>query len=173
MIAIAAFALIFAACGNQNTNTGSKGNETPAEVTYEQMTIEKYGVTFDLPQGMRRTDDPSNEDGGIWTFVPENDNDFPIYATVQVGVYETMFGTYDDERIQNDFDEYVPEEAVKQLDLENKEYTYSVDSDIKEFHRVIFRDNQQLNVLVAYTDRWEPKLGGDVCDHILSSAKFN
>lgn len=175
MIAVAAFALMFAACGNSgsNTKTETKGNETPAEVAYEQLTIEKYGVTFDILKGMRRTDDPSNDNGGVWTLVPEDDNDFPIYATVQVGVYETMFGTYDDERIQEEFDNDIPEEAEKKLDLEKKEYTYSVDGEIKEFHRVIFKDNQQINVLVAYTDRWEPQLGGDVRDHILNSAKFN
>jgi len=27
--------------------------------------------------------------------------------------------------------------------------------------------------MVAYTERWAPKLGGEVCDHILNSAKFN
>jgi len=175
MIAFAAFALMFAACGNSSSNAKSetKGNEASSEVAYEQLTIEKYGVTFDVLKGMRRTDDPANDNGGVWTLVPEDDNDFPIYATVQVGVYETMFGTYDDERIQEEFDNDIPEEAEKTLDLEKKEYTYTVDGEIKEFHRVIFKDNQQINVLVAYTDRWEPQLGGEVRDHILSSAKFN
>ncbi|MBQ6305826.1 MAG: hypothetical protein IJK78_04610 [Bacteroidales bacterium] len=172
MIAIAALALVFAACGNKgsNTNSGSKGNDTPA---YEQITVEKYGVTFDILKGMRRTDDPAGDNGGVWTLVPKNDSDFPIYATVQVGVYESWFGPYDDERIQREFNEDIPAEAEKKLDLEKKEYTYSVAGEISEFHRVIFRDNQSINVMVAYTDRWEPKLGGEVRDHILNSAKFN
>ena len=175
LIAIVAFVLTFVACGNKgtNSNSGAKGDEAPAKVAYEQINVEKYGVTFDILKGMRRTDNPDNDNGGIWTLVPENDNDFPIYATVQAGVYETMFGTYDDERIQDRFDNDIPEEAEKKLDLEKKEYTYSIDGEIKEFHRVIFKDNQQIEIMVAYTDRWAPKLGGEVCDHILNSAKFN
>ena len=179
LIAIAVIAMAFTSCGNSGSNTnansdsGKKSNDAPAEVAYEQINIEKYGVTFDILKGMRRTDDPSDDNGGVWTLVPENDDDFPIYATVQVGVYESWLGDYDDLRIQSEFDEDLPEEAVKKLDLEKKEYTYSIDGDIKEFHRVIFKDNKQINVLVAYTDRWEPQLGGEVRDHILNAAKFN
>lgn len=173
MIVMAAMLLAFAACGNKGSNTNSDKKNNATEVAYEQFNIEKYGVTFDLLKGMRRTDDPAGDNGGAWTLVPKNDNDFPIYASVQIGVYESWFGPYDDERIQREFNEDIPEEAVKNLDLEKKEYTYSIDGDIKEFHRVIFKDNQQINVLVSYTDRWEPKLGGEVRDHILNSAKFN
>lgn len=175
MIAIAALAMTISSCGNKggNNNSTPKTNEASNEVAYEQFTIEKYGVTFDIPKGMRRTDDPSSDNGGCWTFVPEKDDDFPIYASVEIGVYESWLGPYDDERIKREFDEDVPEEAEKQLDMEKKEYTYSVGESIKEFHRVIFKDNQQINVMVAYTDRWEPKLGGEIRDHILNSAKFN
>ena len=175
MIAVTVLAMTITACGGKGTNTNSntKNDETPAEVAYEQISIEKYGVTFDLLKGMRRTDSSDNDNGGVWTLVPENDSDFPIYATVQVGVYESWLGPYDDERIQREFDEDIPAEAEKKLDLDKKEYTYSVGGEIKEFHRVIFKDNQQISVLVAFTDRWEPKLGGEVCQHILNSAKFN
>lgn len=187
MIAIAATVMVFAACGNNGSNaksdkksndtiaevTPKQNNDAPAEVAYEQFTIEKYNVTFDILKGMRRTDDPSSDNGGAWTLVPENDNDSPINAAVQIGVYESWFGDYDDERIQRAFDEDIPEEAEKKLDLEKKEYSYSVGEEYKEFHRVIFKDNLQIEVLVVYTDRWEPKLGGEVRDHILNSAKFN
>lgn len=177
MILLVAMAMTFAACGNKGSKTNSdaekKSNDAPAEVAYEQITVEKYGVTFDILKGMRRTDNPVSDNGGVWTLVPENDSDFAVYATVQAGVYESWFGDYDDERIQREFDEDIPAEAEKNLDLEKKEYTYSIDGDVKEFHRVIFKGNQQINIMVAYTDRWEPKLGGEVRDHILSSAKFN
>ena len=180
MIAVAALALAFASCGNEGSNNNTttpipaaKSEEAPAKVAYEQITVEKYGVTFDILKGMRRTDNPASDDGGVWTLVPEDDNDFPIYATVQAGVYESMLGPYDDERIQREFDEDIPAEAEKKLDLEKKEYTYSVAGEISEFHRVIFKDNKQINIMVAYTERWAPQLGGEVRDHILNSAKFN
>lgn len=177
VLVIAALAMSFAACGTQggsNTNntTEEPKNEAPAEVAYEQITIEQYGVTFDILKGMRRTDNPASDNGGSWTLVPEDDDDFPIYATVQCSVYESFLGTFDDERIQSEFDNEIPKEAEKKLDLEKKEYTYSVGENIKEFHHVYFKDNQQINILVAYTDRWEPKLGGEVRDHILNSVKF-
>lgn len=181
LIAIAVIAMAFTSCGNNasntNTNTNSdaekKSNDAPAEVAYEQISIEKYGVTFDILKGMRRTDDPSTSDnGGVWTLVPEDDNDFPIYATVQCSVYESFLGDFDDERIQKDFENEIPEEAEKTLNLEKKEYTYSVGEDLKEFHHVYYKGNQQISILVAYTDRWEPKLGGEVRDHILNSVKF-
>ena len=179
MIAIATFAMILAACGNggSNTNSDTKSNaenkEAPTEVAYEQFAVEKYGVTIDVPKGMRRTDNPVMDNGACWTLVPENDNDFPIYAAMDLGVYESFLGDYTDERIQREFDEDIPEEAEKHLDLAKKEYTYSVGEDIKEFHRVIFNGNKSINVTVSYTDRWEPQLGGEVRDHIMNSVKFN
>ena len=180
--ATVAVTLLLASCGNKSTNNAATEGETeteaaPAEVAYETFTVEKYNASFELPQGMRRTDDPVMDNGGCWTMVPEDDNDFPIYAAVDFGVYETMFGEYDDERIQREFDEDIPEEAVKTLDLEKKEYTYYVPSEdedgINEYHRVVFKGNQSLNVTVSFTGRWADKLGGDICDHILQSAKFN
>ena len=178
MIVIAAFALAFASCGNTNssTNTNSdankKTNEAPAKVTYETFTVEKYGASFELPKGMRRTDNPKMDNGGAWTFVPESEM-FAVNAAVDFGVYESIFGDYDDERIQREFNEDIPEEAVKKLDLEKKEYTYSVGEEYKEFHRVLFKGNQSIHVIVVYTDEYASKLGGEVRDHILNSAKFN
>lgn len=170
--------LLLASCGNQSTNNASAEGEeadAPAEVAYETFTAEKYNASFELPQGMRRTDDPVMDNGGCWTMVPEDDNDFPIYAGVDFGVYETLFGDYDDERIQREFDEDIPEEAEKTLDLEKKEYTYAIPSEegISEYHRVVFKGNKSINVTVAYTPRWADKLGGEIRDHILQSAKFN
>ena len=75
------------------------------------------------------------------------------------------------------FDEDIPVEAEKTLDLEKKEYTYRVmsteEDGINEIHRVFFKGNQSVNVTVSYTKRWESKIGGEVCDHIMNSAKFN
>ena len=176
LIAIAVIAMTFISCGNSASNTNSdaekKSDDAPAEVAYEQINIEKYGVTFDILKGMRRTDNPASDNGGAWTLVPEDDSDFPIYATVQCSVYESILGDFDAERIQSDFDNEIPEEAEKSLDLEKKEYTYSVGEDLKEFHHVYYKGNQQISILVAYTDRWEPQLGGEVRDHILNSVKF-
>lgn len=176
MIAIVAVAMAFAACGNQGSNTdGGKGkNETKADgkVAYETFTVEKYGASFDLPKGMRRTDNPQMGDGGVWTFVPE-DYFFAVDAAVEFGVHESMWGEYDDEKIQREFDEDIPAEAVKKLDLAKKEYTYSVGEDIKEVHRVVFKGDKYIHVMVSYTDEYASKLGGEVCDHILNSAKFN
>ena len=173
--------LLLASCGNKSTNNAAEGEgeaeATPAEVAYETFTVEKYNASFELPQGMRRTVDPVMDNGGCWTLVPEDDNDWPIYAAVDFGVYESSWGDYDDERIQREFDEDIPEEAEKTLDLEKKEYTYSVlsteEDGINEFHRVLFKGNQSINVTISYTKRWEDKLGGDIRDHILKSAKFN
>ena len=181
--AVAAMLLV-ASCGNKsaNANGGAESGDSvetattaaAAEVAYEQFKVEKFNVTADVPKGLRRTDNPVMDNGANFTMVPEDDDDFPIYAAVQIGVYESMFGNYDDARIKKDFEESVPKEAVKNLDLENKEYTYSLESEtINEYHRVVFKDNKYISVLVSYTKRWEDKLGGEVRDHILNSAKFN
>ena len=186
-IAAVATMLLVASCGNKNfkadtedkeksseANTEATANaETEEKAAYELFTVEKYGVTVDVLKGLRRTDNPVMDNGACWTLVPEDDDDFPIYAAVQLSVYESYLGDYTDERIKEEFEKYVPEEAQKQLDLEKKEYSYWVDGNIKEYHRAVFKDNKQLDVMVSYTDRWEKKLGGDVRDHILNSAKFN
>ena len=140
----------------------------------EPANLEQYGASFELLKGMRRTDEPRSETGGCWTLVPEGDSDFPIYAAVDFGVYESKYEDYTDEKIQKEFDEYLPAEAEKKLDLEKKEYTYSIPSDIvSEYHRVIFKGNKQITVTVSYSPKWEKQLGGEVRDHILNSAKFN
>ena len=185
-IAAVAAMLLVASCGNKTANADSETKEASdgtteattsakaqEKTTYEQFTVEKYGVTVDVPTGMRRTDDPVMDNGACWTLVPEDDDDFPIYAAMAIGVYESFYGEYTDERIKEEFENDIPEEAEKQLDLEKKEYTYSVGDNIKEFHRVVFKGNRQLNVTISYTDRWEKQLGGDVRDHIMHSAKFN
>ena len=185
-IAAVAAMLLVASCGNKTANADSETKEASdgtteattsakaqEKTTYEQFTVEKYGVTVDVPTGMRRTDDPVIDNGACWTLVPEDDDDFPIYAAMAIGVYESFYGEYTDERIKEEFENDIPEEAEKQLDLEKKEYTYSVGDNIKEFHRVVFKGNRQLNVTISYTDRWEKQLGGDVRDHIMNSAKFN
>lgn len=178
--------LLAASCGNKTTKADTEEKEasdgtTEATATakaeektaYEQFTVEKYGVTVDVLKGMRRTDNPVMDNGACWTLVPEDDNDFPIYAAMALGVYESYYGDYTDERIKEEFEKDIPEEAEKQLDLEKKEYTYWIDGSIKEFHRVVFKGNRQLNVTISYTDRWEKQLGGDVRDYIMNSAKFN
>lgn len=185
-IAAVAAMLLVASCGNKTANADSETKEASdgtteattsakaqEKTTYEQFTVEKYGVTVDVPTGMRRTDDPVMDNGACWTLVPEDDDDFPIYAAMAIGVYESFYGEYTDERIKEEFENDIPEEAKKQLDLEKKEYTYSVGDNIKEFHRVVFKGNRQLNVTISYTDRWEKQLGSDVRDHIMNSAKFN
>ncbi|MBP5800299.1 MAG: hypothetical protein J6W43_10385 [Prevotella sp.] len=178
--AAVAVMLLMASCGNKGTGTNVEGakddakDEAKAEVAYEQFTVEKYGASFDLLKGMRRTDNPQTDNGGCWTLVPEDSNDFPISAAVEFGVYESMFGDYTEERIKKEFDEDIPQEAEKKLDLEKKEYTYSIPSDmISEYHRVIFNGNKSINITVAYSPDWEKQLGGEVRDHILNSAKFN
>ena len=175
MIVTVAISMTFAACGNQGSNANGGDNGKPkadGKVAYETFTVEKYGASFELPKGMRRTDDPQMDNGGAWTFVPESEM-FAIDAAVDFSVYESVFGDYDDERIQSEFDEDIPAEAVKKLDLEKKEYTYSVGEEYKEFHRVLFKGNQSIHVMVVYTDEYASKLGSEVCDHILNSAKFN
>lgn len=181
-VAMAAM-LLMASCGNKSNNANADAEGTTKEavateaVSYETFTVEKYNVSVEVPTGMRRTDDPVMDNGAIWTVVPEDDNDFPIYGSVSIGVYESMFGDYDNEKIQREFDEDIPEEAEKTLDLEKKEYTYRVmsteEDGINEIHRVFFKGNQSVNVTVSYTKRWESKIGGEVCDHIMNSAKFN
>ena len=88
MIVIVAMAMTFAACGNQGSSAdgGDKGkSQANGKVTYETFTVEKYGASFELPKGMRRTDDPKMDNGGAWTFVPESEM-FAINAAVDFGV---------------------------------------------------------------------------------------
>lgn len=181
-VALAAMLLV-TSCGNKNANTNAGAEaeaeaateaEAPAEVTFETFTVEKYGVTIDVPKGMRRTDDPVMDNGAIWSFVPEDDpDDFPIYAAMDVSVYESFYSDYTDEKIQEEFNS-IPEDATdKKLDLENKEYYYAIEGGtINEYHRVIFKGNQSATTIVSYTDKYAKKLGGEVRDRILNSLSF-
>lgn len=172
--AVVAATLFMASCGNQSTNNASaEGEAEAAEVAYETFKIEKYNASVDLVQGMRRTDDPQMDNGGLFTVVPEDADDFPVYGCVDASVYES-YEEYTDERIQNEFNN-IPEESVdKVIDLEKKEFSYTVPSEtISEYHRCIYRGNLSASVTVAYSETYAKQLGGEVCDHILKSLKFD
>jgi len=174
--AVVAAALFMASCGNQSANNSSAegGAEAEAaEVAYETFKIEKYNASVELVKGMRRTDDPQMDNGGLFTIVPEDADDFPIYGCVDASVYES-YEEYTDERIQNEFND-IPEESVDRvIDLEKKEFSYKVPGEtINEYHRNIFKGNLEASVLIAYSDTYAKQLGGDVCDHILKSLKFD
>lgn len=168
--------LLVASCGNKSANTTneSAGEEAvaPAEVTYESFDIETCAATCDVPQGMRRTDDPVMDNGGVWTFVPEESEDFPIDATVQFSVNETYFDDYTQEKVERYFNEDIPSDATSK-ELGDMEYTYSVESEfINEYHRVMYKGKLCADVTVAYTEKYADKLGGDIRDHILQSMKW-
>ena len=172
--AVVAATLFMASCGNQSTNNASaEGEAEAAEVAYETFKIEKYNASVDLVQGMRRTDDLQMDNGGLFTVVPEDADDFPVYGCVDASVYES-YEEYTDERIQNEFNN-IPEESVdKVIDLEKKEFSYTVPSEtISEYHRCIYRGNLSASVTVAYSEKYAKQLGGEVCDHILKSLKFD
>lgn len=175
--AVAALLLMASCGGNKGGNANAEAadeKEAAPEVAYEQFTVEKYNVSIDYVKGMRRTDDPVMDNGAIWTLVPEDGDDWPIFASLSIGVYEAYEGEYTDEKIQKAFDEDIPAEAEKKLDLEKKEYTYGIPSEtVSEYHRVFFKGNLEVNVTVSYSPKWEPQLGGEVRDHIMNSAKFN
>ncbi len=147
--------------------------EAPAEVAYEQFTFERHGVVLDVLKGMRLMDDPETDNMLSWTIVPENDDDPPFHAALTVGVLEVS-GDYDDRSIQENYD-MLTGVADKKIDLKKKEITYSYaggDEQPTEFRRIIFKGKKQVTIGIAYTKRWEKRLGGEVCDHILNSAKF-
>ncbi|MBQ7685628.1 MAG: hypothetical protein IJT28_00165 [Bacteroidaceae bacterium] len=172
--AVVAATLFMASCGNQSTNNASaEGEAEAAEVAYEIFKIEKYNASVDLVQGMRRTDDPQMDNGGLFTVVPEDADDFPVYGCVDASVYES-YEEYTDERIQNEFNN-IPEESVdKVIDLEKKEFSYTVPGEtISEYHRNIYKGNLEASVTVAYSETYAKQLGGEVCDHILKSLKFD
>jgi hypothetical protein len=183
--------LLVASCGNKSGNAEvAAATETAAEpetetlaetvdpaeptgeVAYESFTFERFGVSFDVLKGMTLKADPATEDFLSWTLVPETDQDMPFYASQTLNVTESMTGEYDKQKIQESFDNV--DYPDKKLDLGNNEFTYSIKGDeVNEFHRVLFKGKFQANFGVIYAPRWEKRLGGEICKHILSSAKFN
>ena len=182
LITIAAIAamLLVAGCAGKSASTTTETTTdeeaaAPVEVTYETYTVEKYGVSVDVPQGMHRTDDPVMDNGAIWSYVAEGSGDFPIDASMSVGVYETYFGDYTQEKVAQYFNEDIPEDATTK-ELGDMEYTYSVEGEgdfINEFHRVVYFGNKSIDVTVSYTAKYADKLGGDVREHIFQSLKWN
>lgn len=172
--ALAAMVLL-AGCGNKAANTSEGGADEPAatDVAYETFTVEKYGVSFEIPQGMHRTDNPVMDNGACFSMVPEGSGDMAIDAAVDIGVYESMFvDNYTQEKVEEDFNESVPEDATAKQ-LGDMEYTYAVEGEyINEYHRVVFNGNRSINITVSYDDKYVDKLGGDVREHIFQSLKY-
>ena len=180
MFSLAAVAamLLMASCGNKSANGTEAAADAEevaevAEVAYEHFKIEKYNASVDLVKGMRRTDDSQMDNGGLFTVVPEDADDFPIYGCVDASVYES-YEEYTDERIQSEFNS-IPEESVdKVIDLEKKEFSYAVPGEtISEYHRCIYKGNLSASVTVAYSEKYAKQLGGEICDHILQSLQFD
>ena len=176
--ALATMMLITSGCGNKSANATSETTtdeetaQATTEVAYETYTVEKYGVSVDVPEGMHRTDDPVMDNGAIWSFVTEDSGDLPIDASMSIGVYETNFGDYTQEKVEQRFNEDIPSDAT-QKELGDMEYTYSVEGEyINEYHRIVYFGNKSIDVNVAYTDQYADKMGGDVRDHIFASLKF-
>ena len=175
--AIAAMLFVAGCAGKSASTTTETTNDeeaaAPVEVTYETYTVEKYGVSVDVPQGMHRTDNPVMDNGGCWSMVPEDAGDLPIDAAVQFSVNETYFGDYTKEKVEQYFNEDIPEDATEKQ-LGDMEYSYSVEGEyINEYHRVMYKGNLCADVMVSYTDKYADKLGGDVREHIFQSLKWN
>ncbi len=179
-IAAIAAMLLVAGCAGKSASTTTETTTdeeaaTPVEVTYETYTVEKYGVSVDVPQGMRRTDDPVMDNGGCWSFVPEESGDFAVDAAVQFSVNETYFDDYTPEKVEQYFNEDIPSDATSK-ELGDMEYTYSVEGEgddyINEYHRVMYKGKLCADVMVSYTTKYADKLGGETRDHILQSMKW-
>lgn len=174
-----AMMMLAASCGgnksaNAEATAEGEAEAAPAEVTYETFNVEKYGVSIDVPQGMRRTDDPVMDNGALWSFIAENDpEDFAVSAGMGISVYE-YYEEYTDEKIQKEF-ESIPEEAIdRKIDLEKKEYSYSLEGQyLNEYNRVMYKGNLCVIGHVTYSEKHADKLGGDIRDHILGSMKWN
>ena len=172
LMAIAALAMTFTACGNKNgAKADAEGEAEGEKEGFVVYTNDTYAFTVEVPAWMKRVDPQYNPESGT-TYMSNPDDMFDIN---RVSIYGDNDGyVYDPwtpENVKKRFDSTIEDmNNVTDQELKDMEFTITRKSDghtTIEYNK--FKDMKQVTITIDFDDDKADKLGGDVAKHIMES----
>jgi len=176
LIAIAALAMTFAACGNQDgAKSDAKSddkteNKTEAQVSYKTYTNEKYGFSVEVPSGMFQKGEMMGEEGTVFSDIDEGVSFNRIDIS---GSKNYNDEAYTPEKVKQEFEEWIEGKDVVYQECGDNYFTFSLEGQyVNEIYRNVYNGTKVAMVSVCYEPDYEKQLGGEVAKHVLNSIQF-
>lgn len=166
MMAIAALALTFAACGEKNANGESAGEEG-----YTIYTNDKYGFTVDVPEGLEQIKGLMPEEGTVYS--ADKGQTAKLNRIDIAGGKQIFDEEYTPEKVKAEFKSWTENIEADTTECGDSYFAYTIKSEqFTEMHRHVFKGSKKAMLSVCFDDAHEKQLGGDVAKHVLESVKF-
>ena len=173
MMAIAALALTFAACGNkQSEKAGAEAPADNSEASYITYTNEKYGYSVEVPGNLSKRETLTEDNGTIFS---ADGTEGITFNRIDITGAESMFvDEYTPEKVKSDFEYWTADKEVFDAECGDDYFIYTTKGEnLTEINRQIFKGNKSLTVVICYDAEHEKQLSGEVADHVFKSMKFN
>ena len=174
-LAVAALAMTFAACGNQNganTKKGAKDEKAPKEVTYMTYTNDKYGFTVEVPEGMTRRGEAMGDEGTVFSL--EDDSHGITFNRIDISGNENHYGEdYDIKKEAEDLMEFFDYSDRINVEIGDNYFTSTAPSEsITQIDYIVVNGPKMVSIAICYEPEFEKQLGGEVAQHVFKSVKF-
>ena len=174
-LAIAALAMTFAACGNQNganTKKGAKDEKAPKEVTYMTYTNDKYGFTVEVPKGMTRRGEAMGDEGTVFSL--EDESHSITFNRIDISGNENKFGEdYDIKKEAESIMDFYDFSDRTNVEIGDNYFTYtSPDPMATQINYIVVNGTKMVSIAICYEPDFEKQLGGEVAQHVFKSVKF-
>ena len=172
--AIAALAMTFAACGNQNGANTKKENkeEAPKAVTYMTYTNDKYGFTVEVPEGMTRRGEAMGDEGTVFSL--EDDSHSVTFNRIDISGSTQMYGEdYDIKKEAEDMMEFFDYSDRTNVEIGDNYFTSTAPGEsITQIDYIVVNGPRMVSIAICYEPEFEKQLGGEVAQHVFKSVKF-
>ena len=172
--AVAALAMTFAACGNQNGSDTKKENkeEAPKAVTYMTYTNDKYGFTVEVPEGMTRRGEAMGDEGTVFSL--EDDSHSVTFNRIDISGNENSYGEdYDIKKEAEGIMEFYDFSDRTNVEIGDNYFTYTSPSEsINQIDYIVVNGTKMVSIAICYEPDFEKQLGGEVAQHVFKSVKF-
>ena len=181
LFAIAALAMAFVSCGNQNGNKTEKEpeqntkdetvNPSTDQVTYITYTNDKYGFSVEVPQGMIKKGELMGDEGTVYVV----DEESGAFNSIGISGSKQIFDEeYTPEKVRKDFEYWIEGKDVASMDCGDDYFTYTLKGEmLTEIYRHVYQGTKVAMVSIYYDEDHEEQLGGEVAEHVLNSIQFN
>lgn len=172
LMAIAALAMTFTACGNKSANNAEAGAEGEGEQEgYIVYTNDTYGFTVEVPAWMKRVDPKVDPESGP-TFMSNPDDMFDLNRVTIYGDNDGyVYDPWTPENVKKRFDSTIEDMSdVTEQECKDMEFCYTRKGDghtTIEYNK--FKDMKQVTITIDFDDDKADRLGGDVAKHIFES----
>lgn len=172
LMAMAALAMTFTACGNKNGAKAEAEGEAEGEKEgYVVYSNDKFGYSVEVPAWMQRVDPQVGDDNGT-TYMSNKDDMFDLN---RVSLYSSdngyLYDPWTPENVKKRFDSTIEDMSnITDQELKDMEFTITRKSDghtTIEYN--VFKDMKTVVVTIDFDDDKADKLGGDVAKHIIES----